>query len=84
MACGPSPSPRTDFEELHGLGLAPSNEHKNVLWLADDENEKLAELELIVPTGPLIASVRGGGICTPNTQLTPAGSCTPSGPTAHT
>jgi hypothetical protein len=74
-ACGPPLRPWTVFGLLHRLALAPSSEHKNVLWVSDDENEKLAVLEVIVPLGPLIASVRGGGICTVNVNITPVGSC---------
>lgn len=55
-----------------------------MLPVSEDANEKVAELELIVPLGPLIASVLGGGTSTANDQLTPTGSCWPSGPTAHT
>ncbi|MGN6869312.1 MAG: hypothetical protein ACTHMY_13010 [Solirubrobacteraceae bacterium] len=72
--CAPSLSPCTVFDELHELMLPPSNEHKNVLWLSDDENEKLAVFVLIVPLGPPVASVRGGGNCTVNLHITPTGS----------
>lgn len=57
---------RTVFGELHELALAPSNEHKNELPPTEDENEKVAVLELIVPLGPTNASVCGGAPPPPN------------------
>jgi hypothetical protein len=57
-------SPWSVFGLLHRLALAPSSEHKNVLWLSDDENETLVVSEVIVPLGPPSASVCGGAVAT--------------------
>jgi len=60
--CDPSERPVSDFGDEQETQAPESSLHSKLEPASDEENEKLAELELVTPDGPEAISVSGGEV----------------------